>query len=199
MKINDLKMATPIEEKIDQNLKVSLIDCDVLVGCLMSRHCLGCLLAGPHRNGDDKRRQKQARIGATTSDDGGHYASATRAGSRGHLTDSRDAQQSAQSTAARVERANGADNETKGGRSGAKHQGWRRAQIADSHIAHLQRPRSGSHRPIVCRRCHHKSEWRVYHRLQSRRCREHSAECGRYCGVDGEALSGGDAISTETM
>lgn len=26
MKINDLKMATPIEEKIDQNLKVSLID-----------------------------------------------------------------------------------------------------------------------------------------------------------------------------
>jgi hypothetical protein len=28
MKINDTKMATPIEEKIDQNLKVSLIDCD---------------------------------------------------------------------------------------------------------------------------------------------------------------------------
>lgn len=29
MKINDLKMATPIEEKIDQNLKVSLIDCNM--------------------------------------------------------------------------------------------------------------------------------------------------------------------------
>jgi hypothetical protein len=34
MKINDLKMATPIEEKIDQNLKVSLIDCDMLFDML---------------------------------------------------------------------------------------------------------------------------------------------------------------------
>lgn len=37
MKINDLKMATPIEEKIDQNLKVSLIDCGVS-GCQEQGH-----------------------------------------------------------------------------------------------------------------------------------------------------------------
>lgn len=67
MKINDLKMATPIEEKIDQNLKVSLIDCDIssisAAWChLFSpfEYCLhlGCLLAGSYRYGDDKRRKK---------------------------------------------------------------------------------------------------------------------------------------------
>lgn len=66
MKINDTKMATPIEEKIDQNLKVSLIDCDT---SSVSRHrvsrektymstffsvYIGCVHASPHGNGDDK-------------------------------------------------------------------------------------------------------------------------------------------------
>lgn len=38
MKINDLKMATPIEEKIDQNLKVSLIDCHMLAHALNKKN-----------------------------------------------------------------------------------------------------------------------------------------------------------------
>lgn len=68
MKINDLKMATPIEEKIDQNLKVSLIDCDIsslsrrmvphLFSPIKNSLHLGCILAGSYWNGDDKRRKK---------------------------------------------------------------------------------------------------------------------------------------------
>lgn len=71
MKINDIKMATPIEEKIDQNLKVSLIDCDVSAeSCHRERpqhdwhkiqtfndfFCLGRIHAGPNGNDNDKWR-----------------------------------------------------------------------------------------------------------------------------------------------
>lgn len=60
MKINDLKMATPIEEKIDQNLKVSWL----VVGCELRFELmnvilyffvyLGCFPTGSYWNGDDK-------------------------------------------------------------------------------------------------------------------------------------------------
>lgn len=59
MKINDLKMATPIEEKIDQNLKVSLIDgCVVNVIVNMNFVFLGRFLTSPHGNDNGERWQK---------------------------------------------------------------------------------------------------------------------------------------------
>lgn len=94
MKINaTTKMATPIEEKFDQNLKVSFPPICVALLKYHSNTQRPIQIADAHRDGDDQRWQKQTRAGPVASFDGNDHHSET-----GHIHSGSDANQHQSST-----------------------------------------------------------------------------------------------------